>query len=539
MGKTNRSQRRSSASGLWAAVVAASATSCSFIVDTLDCQSNADCLAQSDYTICRRSAGATSGLCVPLLTQECSVVQGDWQNDDAFLFGSVLPTTGSGYSTGKACENAIGLAVDDFQSAANGLPAVPGQDSKRRRPLAFVGCSDDSSAAQGVTAARHLVDVLGVPAILGAQWSGITTAIANEVTVSGRVLLISPSATAISITGLADEGLVWRTSPSDIFQGDALVRYVQHLEQTVRADRALTPGQKVKVALVYQGSTYGIGLSNKVLERLQLNGSPATGGANQQAFMQYNYGNTDTTEPLTTSTAVTKLLDFKPDIIVNLCTDEGITQVLGPTEARWSTVNGTTPRPLWVMGDGAVSSELYKTVGTNDALRQRVTGTVPGSQGPLFGTFKGTLGAVSDPGTDPAALGPAGAYDSVYLLAYAATSLRAQPITGPNLALALKKLGPDEGKTLVSVGPNDINPTLTTMLSGGAVDFRGASGELDFDWNTGEAKSDIQIWCMPRGDDDKAGGAVHSGLFLEAAKYTGLDPPATLSGTFDSVLCDR
>jgi len=71
------------------------------------------------------------------------------------------------------------------------------------------------------------------------------------------------------------------------------------------------------------------------------------------------------------------------------------------------------------------------------------------------------------------------------------------------------------------------------------VDFRGASGELDFDWNTGDAKSDIQIWCLPRSDDGKAGGAVHSGLFLEAAKYTGPDAPAALSGTFDPVLCDQ
>jgi hypothetical protein len=72
-----------------------------------------------------------------------------------------------------------------------------------------------------VKVARHLVNDLGVQAIIGVAYSGITISFATAVTVPAGVLAISPAATSVLITSLDDKGLVWRTSPSDRFQGRA------------------------------------------------------------------------------------------------------------------------------------------------------------------------------------------------------------------------------------------------------------------------------------------------------------------------------
>ena len=70
----------------------------------------------------------------------------------------------------------------------------------------------DSAAAQ--TAAEGLVSQ-DIAAIMGADCSGVTGAIATNVAVPKGVVMISPSATSPGLTTLDDKGLFFRTAPSD------------------------------------------------------------------------------------------------------------------------------------------------------------------------------------------------------------------------------------------------------------------------------------------------------------------------------------
>lgn len=503
------------------AAAAACLSSCFFDVSPVyDCTQNADCLsALGDFHICRRAPDEARGTCAALLSAECTTVEGEWKNDDAFLFGSVLPTAGRDFVTGKACENAIKLAVADFNGDPKGLPAVPGLDSKRRRPLAFVGCNDNSDQQQGVVAARHLEEDVGVSAIVGPQWSGITKRIANDVTIGANVLLISPSATAISISELQDNGLVWRTSPSDVFQAAALAQYIPVVEGKIRAERELPVNEKIRLAILYQGTEYGNGIREKILETLELNGKPALDPSNSTSLLSYDYGDpSDQDPPLSYDQAVTRTLAFKPDIVLDLCTAEGITDILEPIEEQWGTLPANTPRPRWILGDGGQTGVLWELVGSNDDLRRRVTGTVPGANSDNFEAFKNKYRERAfDDGTDPVALGPAGSYDAVYLLSYSAVSLGANPLTGPNLAAGFASLIPQTGAKAVDAGVNDIDAAFNTLIAGGKIDFNGASGPLDFNLTTGEAASDIQVWCMPKDNTtNKATSAQNSGLYLDS-----------------------
>jgi hypothetical protein len=64
----------------------------------------------------------------------------------------------------------------------------------------------------------------------------------------------------------------------------------------------------------------------------------------------------------------------------------------------------------------------------------------------------------------------------------------------------------------------------------GSIDIAGASGPLNFDPATGEAKSDIQIWCLPKSASGAASPSVYSGLVYDALTEQ-------LSGSF-GFMCD-
>ena len=104
----------------------------------------------------------------------------------------------------------------------------------------------DSAAAQA--AAEKLV-ADGVAAIMGADCSGVTGAIATNVAVPNGVVMISPSATSPGLTDLDDNGFFFRTAPSDARGGQIL------------AD--ITKDRKVKsVAITYTNNDYGKGLAD-------------------------------------------------------------------------------------------------------------------------------------------------------------------------------------------------------------------------------------------------------------------------------------
>ena len=104
----------------------------------------------------------------------------------------------------------------------------------------------DSAAA--TAAAERLVTADGVAAIMGADCSGVTTAIINNVGAPNGVVMISPSATSPALSTVNDKGYFFRTAPSDARQG------------VVLADIVMGRGIK-NVAITYTNNDYGKGLS--------------------------------------------------------------------------------------------------------------------------------------------------------------------------------------------------------------------------------------------------------------------------------------
>ena len=78
----------------------------------------------------------------------------------------------------------------------------------------------DSAAA--VSAAERLVTSDKVNAIVGGDCSGVTGAILQNVARPNGIVMISPSATSPALSTAEDDGLFFRTSPSDARQGQIM-----------------------------------------------------------------------------------------------------------------------------------------------------------------------------------------------------------------------------------------------------------------------------------------------------------------------------
>ncbi len=496
------------------------------------CQVNADCAGKGlgAYAICRKD----NQTCQSLTSAECTRVYGKYQNDDAFIFGSVLPTTGPDATTGLPIEQSIEMAIDDFTQSSNGLPPAIG--ATQNRPLVVVSCSDDSDTATAEHAAQHLVTDVGVQAIIGSAFSGITIDVATTVTDAAPVLLFSPSATSDALTSLLDKGFVWRTSPPDTLQASALNLYLQ-----VVIGKLSPAPAKPLVAIFNKGDAYGTGLATAV----EANIAKAPNDIGTSQLVAVNYGNPDVPDAGTSYDAViadTLGKGFYPHVVFILGTTEGVEKVLEPYEAAWAKLSPAPGyKPQYVFSDGGevseVSAYLAPGGGAPADLRTRISGSAPGAIGPVYTAFLGEFASTypSAPKSAPATFGAAGGYDIVYLLAYSAAGVSSQvgqtalPLTAPNLIKGFQRLVPTttgpKATPIAAGGDNNINMAFSVLTqTAGNIDYTGASGPLDFNivsGMTGQAPSDIQIWC-PQADTT----LVDSGLY-----YDPLDP-AALAGAF-------
>jgi branched-chain amino acid transport system substrate-binding protein len=438
------------------------------------CTTNSDCITRNGGApaICRKDTQQ----CVALLSTQCIKVYGDPSNDDAIVLGSIFTLSGVDQSSGVPRTQSVELAIDDFTQTIVGLPG--GSDGKPR-PLVLVECDDAEDNTLATNAASDLI-AMGVPAIIGPGASGLVTAVVQNATIPAGVFLITPSATSATLSGLSP--LVWRTAPSDNLQAVAMQDQVGALETLFTSQNPTIT--KLKLAVVYQNNTYGTGLSTSLSTGLMLNGALVSAPSNVGLYFPLSYDAT-TLDP---SAAAAQVVSDVDDLLVGIGTSEIITGFLTPVEATWPSAS---PRPLYLFSDAGEKPELLTATTGNNPLRQRVRGTVPGTNNPLFQTFslqfQGKYGAPAE------VFGMAGAYDSLYLIAYGLVVTASAPVTGSALSTSMAKM---VGGQLAPVGASNIKSAIQVLESGNAIQINGASGPLHFDLSTHEAPSDITVWCV-------------------------------------------
>ncbi|KIN65003.1 Branched-chain amino acid ABC transporter, periplasmic substrate-binding protein [Sulfitobacter noctilucicola] len=109
------------------------------------------------------------------------------------------------------------------------------------------GCIDNGMA---VASGERLI-AEGVAGIIGADCSGVTGAVLQNVAIPNGMVMISPSATSPGLTTMEDNGLFFRTSPSDAREGEVMAEIL--VERGVKS-----------IALTYTNNDYGKGLADAI-----------------------------------------------------------------------------------------------------------------------------------------------------------------------------------------------------------------------------------------------------------------------------------
>ena len=119
----------------------------------------------------------------------------------------------------------------------------------------------DSAAA--TAAAERLVTSDRVNAIVGGDCSGVTGAILQNVARANGIVMISPSATSPGLSTAEDDGLFFRTAPSDAREGQVMTDIL--MEEGITS-----------AALTYTNNDYGKGLADAFVNAFEAAGGEIT-----------------------------------------------------------------------------------------------------------------------------------------------------------------------------------------------------------------------------------------------------------------------
>jgi branched-chain amino acid transport system substrate-binding protein len=165
----------------------------------------------------------------------CQSQQSD-ESGGPLEIGAILPLTGDNANYGKAARRGIDLAVKEINESG-------GVNGRELEPV-----YQDTKAATraGVNVTQQLVNVRGVPAIIGGIVSGVTLA-AAQVAERNEVVLISPTASSPDLTDAGE--YIFRNFPSDNLEGRVMANFM--------SERGVE-----KAAIVQLRNDYGAGVAS-------------------------------------------------------------------------------------------------------------------------------------------------------------------------------------------------------------------------------------------------------------------------------------
>jgi len=169
--------------------------------------------------------------------------------------GTILGYTGPIESLTPAMAASAEMAMEEVTASGKLLGGA--------KVTSVRGDSTCVDAAAATAAAERLITSDKVNAIMGADCSGVTTAILQNVALANGVVMISPSATSPALSTVEDNDLFFRTAPSDARQGQVLAEILK--------DKGIT-----SAAMTYTNNDYGKGLAESIQSNFEALGGKIT-----------------------------------------------------------------------------------------------------------------------------------------------------------------------------------------------------------------------------------------------------------------------
>ena len=289
----------------------------------------------------------------------------------------------------------------------------------------------DSGAA--VSTMERLVTSDKVDGVVGGDCSGVTTAALTSVALPNGMVMISPSATSPALSTIEDNGLFFRTAPSDARQGVVMTSVIM--------DRGINT-----VALTYTNNDYGKGLADAFQTAFEAAGGTVT------ISTPHEDGKADY------SAEVGALAAAGGDVLVVAgYLDQGGKGII-------SASLDTGAFDTFVLPDGMVGASLPEAIGSdlNGSFGQ-APGTDSAGAGKLVDMVKGT-------GIDATSPFAAESYDAAALILLA---MQAANSTDPQVYKDMVLSVANAPGTPIL--PGELGKALDILASGGEIDYVGAS----------------------------------------------------------------
>jgi hypothetical protein len=311
--------------------------------------------------------------------------------------------------------------------------------------------------------------------MLGGFVSSNVLSLAPQYTIPGGVLQITPSATADPISALDDHDLVYRAQlPGDIlFQ--VLTPFIDSIIQpALHADGIAAAAEPIRVMMVYEPDGSGAYQAATIAKYLRINGQPVP-RSGSAFYRELRLDQPDLLNPQPRSLIAARAIgDFRPHFLIYQTQDAAL---LRAVESEWPP---DAPKPYFIVSAG-FSGQLPSFVGGDAALRKRAFSFLGLPQGFNQATFEQWADALLSSSRLTRSIsrvyGP-NLYDSLYMLAYAVSTLGEREPTGLNLVPGFRRLG-GPGLT-IQFGPTDMPKAMNELAAGRAIDYAGVSGVFHY-----------------------------------------------------------
>ncbi|MGA0065779.1 MAG: ABC transporter substrate-binding protein [Candidatus Nanopelagicales bacterium] len=369
------------------------------------------------------SAAPSSSSAEPAPSSDCKNTQ--------LKIGTLLPATGDLAFLGPPEFAGVDLAVSDID-AAGGVLGQPVVNE-------YGDSGDTKTDLASQTVDSHLSK--GVQAIIGAASSGVSLTVIDKITSNG-VLQISPANTAPALTDYPDNGLYFRTAPSDVLQGAVIAGVASDLGYT-------------SMATIAREDPYGVGLQDATVKDFEGAGGTIT------AKITYDPAAPDF------SAEVAEIKASNPEAIQVIGFEEStkliqefIKQGIGPQDLQFFLV------------DGNISTTAYKDF-PKDTMTGVIASVPTGDPSVDLEAFNARL-LEADPNLTDFYYG-AQAYDATILIALAADYAGCADGTAIAAAMPMVANADAGGEACGSYAD-----CLAIIQAGGQPNYDGVTGPLDF-----------------------------------------------------------
>ena len=466
------------------------------------CSTHLDCAGRD---VERVSLCTPQRRCLSPQTDQCKLLSRAAPDARALVLGSLFSVSGGNAGSGAAYDtarqNAVVMAVDEI----NERGGVPALGSAVPRKLILVSCDTSGGAEE---AARQLVK-LGAVAVVGPADSDAVLSVSTKQTISAGTLLISPTATSSSIKDLLDADLSWLMSPTVEQRAPLMKLLLAALEQQLVAER--TP--ELKLGVIFDDDTLGQS-SLASLQEVKFAGESLSLSGKRSGRVRIDRFPGEATDR---AALIAAYRAFAPDVIVLLGQTPLITEWMAPLERSFEMGGdaSSATRPYYVVTEAAKSSELLSLAQQVSGLRTRVRGvsvTPTDRARPVFEGFLNRFDARYGEGAGSAP-GVGAAYDALYAIVYALSSIEATPVSGARIAGALHWLS--GGSELVAVGTSEMSTAFRKLSAHERIATLGTMSELRWDDAGGTRSGALEVFCLAAGDEPPQ--FVGSGLRWDVA----------------------